>query len=350
MTTKAKTILLFLPSIVFTILVSCRNESDLLVEANPNQIIEANSKVADLMSKVSANDGSIDNIIDNSTCFTVKLPLTVIANGSEQIINSEEDFQIIEDIFSGSSDDTDTLEIIYPITIIFSDYTEQVITSNSELESVTTTCTADDTNIECVDFKYPFEISYFDSENEIAQILTMNNDRELFGFLEDLKEGDVANISFPITIVFTNDTEITIDGTDELEEVIEDSLEDCDEDDSTIDDFSTAITQGTWEVQKYKDNESNETQNYRDFVFTFLADGSISIEDSSTGEVFDGTWSVVTRADGGLNAILDFGSTPPLDKLGNNWNVKKVQDTRIMLDERTGPGVSKDELFFQQIR
>ena len=103
---------------------SCRSESDILIEDTDNQTIKPTSKTANLMLKVSMNDGSIDNIIDNSTCFTVKLPVTVIANGSEEIINSVEDFQIIEDIFAEFNNDTDELEIIFPITVIFNDYTE----------------------------------------------------------------------------------------------------------------------------------------------------------------------------------------------------------------------------------
>ncbi len=344
---NAKTnILLFLPLIILSIFTSCRSESDLLIEADEGQSLEANSKVANLMQRVAINDGSVDNIIDNSTCFTVKLPLTVIVNGSEEIINSEEDFQNIENIFSEFSDDNDLLEIVFPITLIFSDYTEQVVNNGSVLDSISSNCNSND-NIECVDFRYPFEISYFDSETEIAEILTMNNDRELFTFLENLKSDDVANIDFPITIVFTNNIEITINDTNELETNIEDSLEDCDQDDTTNDEFIKVITEGTWDIQKYKDDESNETRNYEDFEFTFREDGSVLIENTRTSDIIFGTWVIITRADGGLNTKLDFGDESPLNKLKNTWNVKKVQETRIMLDDRVNTERSKDELFFQ---
>lgn len=350
MKTQRDFILLFLPLIILFMFSSCRSESDILIENTDNQTIKPTSKAANLMLKVSMNDGSIDNIIDNSTCFTVKLPVTVIANGSEEIINSVEGFQIIEDIFAEFNNDTDTLEIIFPITVIFNDYTETSVGNQTELETINSNCTTNNENIECVDFKYPFSISVFDSQSELIQTITFNNDKELFEFLKNLKEEDIASINFPIVVVFPDNTETTITDIDNLEQAIEDTVDNCDDGDTTTDLFTQTIIKGNWEIQKYKDNQNNETQNYKDFIFTFSNDGSVSVENTVSTEITNGTWSVITRADGGLDASLDFGSQSPLDKLNNNnWNVKKVQDNRVMLDDRKDGGISKDELFFKKI-
>ncbi|MBG6132403.1 hypothetical protein IWQ47_003625 [Aquimarina sp. EL_43] len=350
MKTQRNFILLFLPLIILLFFSSCRNESDTFIESNENQSIKPTSKIASLMSKIAMNDGSIDNIIDNSTCFTVKLPVTVIANGSEEIINSAEDFQVIEDIFAEFNNDTDELEIIFPITVIFNDHTEVSVENQIELEAIDGNCTTNNENIECADFKYPFEISVFNSQSELLETITFNSDKELFKFLKKLKEEDIATINFPITLIFSDNTETTITSIENLQQTIENTVDSCDEDDTTTDLFTQTITKGKWEVQKYKDNQNNETQNYKDFVFTFSEDGSISVENVITNEIINGNWSVITRADGGLDANLEFGSQPPLDKLNNtNWNVKKTQENRIMLDDRKDGGVSKDELFFKKI-
>ncbi len=349
MKTQQNFVLLFLPLIILIMFSSCRSESDILIEDSENQNIKSTSKATNLMLKVSMNDGSIDNIIDNSTCFTVKLPVTVIANGSEEIINSAEDFQVIEDIFAEFNNDTDELEIIFPITVIFNDYTEASIENQIELEAINSNCTTNNENIECVDFKYPFSISVFDSQSELLQTLTFNSDKELFKFLKNLKEEDIATINFPVSLIFSDDTETTITSIENLEQTIESIIESCDDNDTTIDLFIQTITKGKWEVQKYKDNQSNETQNYKDFVFTFSEDGSVSIENIVTNETTNGSWSVITRADGGLDTSLNFGSQALLNKLNNNnWNVKKTQENRIMLDDRKGSGLSKDELFFKK--
>ncbi|WP_074408700.1 MULTISPECIES: hypothetical protein [Aquimarina] len=350
MKTQQNFVLLFLPLIILIVFSSCRSESDIFIEDFENQPIKPTSKAADLMLKVSMNDGSTDNIIDNSTCFTVKLPVTVIANGSEEIINSVEDFQIIEDIFAEFNNDTDELEIIFPITVIFNDHTQVSVENQIELETINSNCTTNNENIECVDFKYPFSISVFDSQSELLQTITFKSDKELFRFLKKLKEEDIATINFPITLIFSDNTETTITSIENLEQTIEDTIDSCDDDDTTTDLFTQTITKGKWEVQKYKDNQNNETQNYKDFVFTFSEDGSVSIENTVTNEIIVGSWSLITRADGGLDANLEFGSQPPLDKLNNsNWNVKKTQENRIMLDDRKDDGISKDELFFKKI-
>ncbi|WP_128755282.1 hypothetical protein [Aquimarina sediminis] len=351
MNTSKSNILFFLPLVVMMIaLSSCRNESDLIVEADENQVIKPDSKIASLMSKVSMNDGSIDNIIDNSTCFTVKLPITVIANGSEVLVSSVADFQVIEDIFMEFDNDIDELEIIYPVTLILMDYTEISVENETELENINNSCSPTDENLECIDFKYPFSVSVFDSESELIQVLSFNNDKELFLFLKNLKEEDITSIKFPITVIFSDDTEIIVNDIDNLQQIIEDTIDDCNDGDTTTDLFAQTIINGSWEVQKYKDNQSNETKNYKDFIFTFLENGSISVENTSTNEITTGSWSTITLADGTINANLDFGTQPPLDKLNkSNWNVKKVQDNRIMLDEKDNDGISKDELFFKKL-
>ncbi|WP_438424701.1 hypothetical protein [Aquimarina macrocephali] len=354
MKTQKNFISLFLPLIIVITFSSCRNESDILTETPEDQIIRPNSKVANLISKVTMNDGSIDNIIDNLTCSTVKLPITVIANGSEEIINSVEDFLIIEDIFTEFNNDTDVLEIIFPITIILNDFSEVIVENENQLKKLIKNCDNNDgdkdEDIECIDFQYPFSVSVFNSSNELLETLTFKNDKELHKFIKDLNENDIVNIGFPITVVLSDGSEISIIDLDHLENVIEDTIDDCDERDLTREHFTQVIINQTLRIQKYKDNQSNETNNYRDYIFNFSGDGTVIITNKNDNSTIDGTWSVSTRVDGGLDTFLDFGNGAPLNKLNNKWNVKKIKDKRIMLDDRTEQEISKDELFFQQLQ
>ena len=69
----------------------------------------ANSMVADLLERTALNDGSIDNIIDKSNCFTVQLPVIVKVNGTDLLVDTEDDYANIEAIFDASDDDIDVL-------------------------------------------------------------------------------------------------------------------------------------------------------------------------------------------------------------------------------------------------
>ena len=117
-------LLLFLP--VFLSVLSCRTEEMELIEAPTEEALGANSVIAGLMQRVSINDGSGDNIIDQANCLDIQLPFTVIVNGIEVIVTTEDDLDTIEDIIDEFEDDTDTIVIVFPITVILSDYTEVI--------------------------------------------------------------------------------------------------------------------------------------------------------------------------------------------------------------------------------
>jgi len=80
---------------------------------------------------------------------------------------------------------------------------------------------------ECVDFKYPLEISVFDRQSELIETVTFNTDKELFTFVKNLSDDDVAAIKFPISIVVSGQSEVTLTELEELEDTIEDAIDNC---------------------------------------------------------------------------------------------------------------------------
>ncbi|MAU25914.1 MAG: hypothetical protein CMH45_00720, partial [Muricauda sp.] len=121
-----KQLSLFLLALTLT-LGSCREEESVFIEGPEEETLAANSNIANLLQNTATKDGSADNIIDNASCITIELPVSVVVNDLEIIVDSPEDFETIEDIFDEFEDDEDVLEIIFPITIVLSDFTELVI-------------------------------------------------------------------------------------------------------------------------------------------------------------------------------------------------------------------------------
>ncbi len=353
MKVKINSILLFFILSIAVVITSCRSESDELIEASEEQSLKVNSKVANLMLRTTMNNGSSDDSIDNSSCFNIQFPFTIITDEQEIVLTSQEDIESIEDVF-----DDDEIAIRFPITIVFEDFSEVVVDNEDQFEELIENCEEeedtgddDDEHIKCIDFMYPFSASVFDAQSELITTIAFENDKDLHLFIDDLDSEDVTNINFPITVVLPESTEISISDLDNLEEVIDDAIDDdCDgDDDTTIDtnDFSEILTGETWEVLKYKDNQSNESKNYKDFVFDFSDDGTVIIENEDTRDITNGTWSLSSNTDGGSNVNFDFGDQAPLNKLNGEWKVKKARENQIQLDEREGDGVSKDQLFFK---
>lgn len=222
--------ILFLSVVMISLLfISCQEE---IIETNQEEpqteTFTAISPLANLLQRTSTLDGSIDNIIDGASCLSVELPVTVFVNGLQIIIDSEDDFEVIEAIFDQLSNDQDTLDILFPITIILNDYTEVVIQNQLELEEYISEC-FDNDDIECVDFVYPITYSVFDSAGNTFETVTINNDEEMYLFIENLEPTDIVSLNFPVTLIYFNGDTEEVNNNSELEEAIENAIDLCDE-------------------------------------------------------------------------------------------------------------------------
>ncbi|MDX1313890.1 MAG: hypothetical protein R3356_00190 [Eudoraea sp.] len=314
--------------------VSCRQEESEFIEAPPEETLKANSNVASLLSRTATKDGSGDNIIDKASCFSIQLPVTVIANGIEIVVNTEEDFDTIEEIFDALEDDQDLLEILFPITIILSNFDEITINNLTELQSYVATCPGEnvyDDDIECADIKYPVTASVFNAQNEVIDTITITDDETLYNFLEELDDSDIVNINFPITVILFDGTEVAAPNLDDLEDILENAEDDCDEDDDNDyndDDCDNCTTQqlsdvltgcSDWTVDKLERNDQNLEDQYTGYLFNFSNDGTVTATEGNN--VFSGTWS----ASGSANSISVQINMPDLSDFNATWILHEIK-------------------------
>ncbi len=343
-TPKLLSVLLILLSIL---IVSCRQEESEFVEASPEETLKANSNVANLLLRTSMNDGSDDNIIDNASCFSIELPVTVNVDGLEIIVDSEEDFDTIEDIFDEFDDDDDDLEIFFPITIVLADFTEVTINSLDEFENFSDDCDGEnieDDDIECADIQYPVSTSIFDINNELIGTLNINNDQELYNFIDDLEDTDIVNIGFPIVVILSDGTEVEAFNLDQLEDILDDAKDDCDEDDDndfddddcencSTDQLADVLTGcDNWMVDKLERNDNDLEDLYVGYQFNFMADGTLSA--TSISDTFPGTW----ESSGSGQGISVTINIPNLPDFNDTWNLHEIeqQSTENQVDLRIG--------------
>ncbi|MEP0265615.1 hypothetical protein [Dokdonia sp.] len=321
---------------VFLLFSACRTEDEEIISPPAEQVLAANSNAANLITRVSTNDGSNDNILDNANCLSIQLPVTVVIDGLEIIIDSEEDFDTIEDIFDEFGDDIDELDFIFPITIILSDFTEIVINDVSELETLIEDCTGEneeDEDIECIDFQYPITYSVFSQNNELIETVTIANDEAHYEFIDNLDDTDIVSINFPLTLILSNGETVTANDILELENIIEEAIDDCDEDDdndiddddcedcddsSLIEIFDACDT--GFIIDEFIQNGDNSTQQYYGAVFEFNSDGTVIV--AFNGTVFEGTWST----SGSGNDITFELSIPGLPDFNDVWDIIEIED------------------------
>lgn len=326
---------------------SCRTEDDLAIDPPIEETIEANSTVANLMSRTAFNDGSNDNIIDNASCLSVQLPVTVKVNGIELTINDEHGYQDIEDIIDLFDDDIDSVVIFYPITVILKDYSTVVVNSDAELEALTADCVGendDDDDIECIDFQYPITASVFDENNDLINTITINNDNDMYDFIDDLDEYAALTINFPITVIFADGSTQTINSIQELENAIEMADDTCDEDDDNDFDDDDCVNCSTndletvfagcseWTVDKLERNDNDLEDNYVGYAFEFNSNGTILVTQGSN--TFNGTWEA-SASGNNISVVINVTGLPVFN---DTWNLHEIEldDDEFEVDLRLG--------------
>ncbi|MFD2823170.1 LamG domain-containing protein [Lacinutrix iliipiscaria] len=336
--------LLFLPLFFLLLFASCQEEAVEVTSPDDEETIAPDSNLANLMRNTAANDGSFDNIIDFASCLEVELPVTVVVDGVEIIINSEDDFDLIEAIFDEFDGDEDTLEILFPITIILSDYTEIVIENQDALEEYIRACGDEneyDDDIECIDFQYPISISIYNTDFEIIDTVTITSDAGLYAFIESLEGGVLASINFPVTMILANGDVIEVANNTELENVISEAEDDCDEDDDNdwddddIEDcdvnlagLESLLLECNIIASVYDNSGNIIDMNYLDFN----SDGEVIVNGTpAVTEV--GTWGLSEFASG---YVLTISGLVTFDLLNGEWLLDGCDGDNIILSLGTG--------------
>ena len=317
---------------------SCRQEDEPISVGERPPL--ANSVVAGLLERTALNDGSVDNIIDRSNCFTVKLPVMVKANVTDLLVDTKDDYANIEAIFDASENDTDVLEILFPITIILSDFTEVAVADQTQFNTLSADCNGEniaDDDIECLDIQYPITASIFNKTTEVFDNVSISSDLQLYNFIEDLDNDDVVDIDFPINVILADGTETSVGNLLGLEEVINDAKDSCDEDDDydfndddcdncTPNQLADVLTECTnWTVAKLERNDQDLEDNYAGYNFNFLADGTLSAETNTNS--FSGTW----EGNGSGNNISVIINIPNLNDFNATWNLHEIEQNQVDL-------------------
>ncbi len=210
---------LLLLAIAFT---SCQKESLEVVEKNQEASFFEDVQLVSLIKGVSAHDGSFDDVIDQSSCFSIKIPYEVLLNGESHQINSIEDLQIINA--------TDEVAPLFPFEVSFATYQEATITSFKEFETIISNCANGDLyneRITCVDFVYPFDVGVFDPITNNFETIVFDHDKKTFQSIDSLNSSQLATIKFPIEVITREGQFITIATNEALKREIENVIPLC---------------------------------------------------------------------------------------------------------------------------
>lgn len=208
-------------------IISCQIEEDITEGKNPNTNTN-NSETTNYYERIGMYDGSFDDVMDNNSCSSVILPVSLFANNVPLTINNTTEYKLIEDIFNQSTLDQDSIVFNFPITTINYDYSKTVITNQQQLEDLQNLCNNNINNnlipITCIDIQFPIKISLFDTKLEQSSIVDINTDQELFIFMTNLSINEVYSIQYPINIFTNENITISVSTDSQLKSIINDCI------------------------------------------------------------------------------------------------------------------------------
>jgi len=327
---------------------SCqKEETELVDETNNEETITANSQLAAMLISASQNNGSVDDLIDGSSCTSVELPVAVYANNQPLTIQNLDDLQLIQTIFDEFPDDTDILEIVFPIRVIYEDYSEEEIENIGEMASIVANCQnfIEDTYI-CVDFVYPISCFIYNLESEQTGMVTLQSDLEWFDYLTYLTNDILIAIDYQMTVLVNGDT-FQINNNQDLTDVF--AQTECDTGggstiDPEVNTLRTIMKNGTWYVSQFLDDGEDETSNFTGYDFTFLE--SVTVYATNGSGIVYGVW-IVSLDSGELNFEFDMDS--PINGADNDaYDVLEYDYDQITFVTRDSDGIIEDTLIFEK--
>jgi hypothetical protein len=123
----------------------------------------------------------------------------------------------------------DDIEIIYPVSVVFSNYEVHEIKSSSEYQILKAQC-EDNFNIQpniCFDFDYPLIINEFNEANATFSSYEFVNDKDTYEHMDNLHQSDVFELQYPINLLDSNSRNLIIESNADFEAVIESSGSEC---------------------------------------------------------------------------------------------------------------------------
>ncbi|RYD90314.1 MAG: LamG domain-containing protein, partial [Sphingobacteriales bacterium] len=179
--------------------VSCQEESSV---EDSSGALSPDSSLTYLLGVIAENPTNTQTVIDNVPCFNIKLPVTVTANSQVITVTNANDYAAVEAVFDQSSTDTDQLGYVFPLTVAFPDYTEVVVSSQSQFNALANNCNDSNTYMDsnCIAINYPFKLYAYNSSFQVENTYDMDTSKELYTFIKGLQANQFYSLNYPMSI------------------------------------------------------------------------------------------------------------------------------------------------------
>ena len=311
-------------------LASCQDEIEPNIEIDMDGIVSGDP-VAQSIVEVAIKDGSVDNIIDRSSCTTIVFPITGIFEDEEQVFGTLAE---VEALGAGALE----VEWVFPLMVILFDHTAITLNDEDELETIQDGCIegGSDPDNECIDFIYPFTIQVFDTRTEIVDSREIASDREAYNTF--ISSDLITTIAYPVSMIEATGNTVEAFSNEELTSILTNAANSCDEEDIIEfeeifeDELRMLLTSTDWRVGFYESDGVENTSLFSGYTLQFNEDMTLQSQVAQGAEDVEGEWDIELLDTGEAIAIEFDTEEEPLFLLNANWQILDLQQMQITLE------------------
>ncbi|MFA9187501.1 hypothetical protein [Flavobacterium magnesitis] len=324
-------------------LTSCQSEVDEVQGDNPNTNT-SNSTTANNLKQVSMYDGSSDDFIDGSSCFSIVFPFVAKVNGIQINFISQLNYEQAITILGALNNDTDSVVLQFPLKIKMSDYTEVTVNSQSEYNAIVNDCNqaenAGKAAISSLNINYPITILTFDTSLQQTGSVVITTEKQLFTYVSNMNSSEYFSIKYPITVTLTGESAQQVNSDAELKASVNAAIDIEAKIDEAIENkkkLETILVNGTFKVNSYINAGVDSANNYLNTTIDFANDWKVKSMSTLT-TIATGTYSVTSDVD----VFLQFGFTGSnnFSLFNNTWKVTSFTASTITLQSKTNSAVT----------
>ncbi len=342
-----KTIKLFSAAILMSFLsFSCQDEINDENGENPNTNT-ADSQTASNLVRTSMYDGSFDDFLDGVSCSSILLPVTATVNGTQVTIVSQSDYQQVLTILGQFTNDNDTVTLQFPLTVRLSNYTEVVVTNQTEYNALINACeqleAAGEDAISCLDINFPMTILTYSLNFDQTGSVVIESQQQLYNYMNSLSNDELFAVSYPIGITFSNGTSATINSDVALQASIEECLSEqgtIDEAEENANTLETILVNGLFRVESFVNTGVDTANAYAEYTIDFANDLTVVAENTVNTTVQDVQGAYAVSSQLGVFLSLNFSGNATFSLLNQNWEVTSFSATSISLQSTTNAAVT----------
>ena len=324
---------------------SCQDEIDVENGQNPNTN-SSTSPTANNLERSSMYDGSFDDFLDGISCSSILLPVTATINNIEVTLINESDYQIVLNILGLLTNDDDSIELQFPLTVKLSNYTEVQVANQSEYDALIAACEEAEDNAEdaisCIDIDFPITILTYSLNVEQTGRVVIETEQQLYTYMNNFSDDELFAIDYPITATLNGDSSTVIEISSDLD--LQSRITEClgtedteEEAEENANNLETILVDGLFKVESFVLAGIETANDYADYTIDFANDLSCTATNTVLDTV-EGTYEVTSELEVFLS--LSFTGNTSFQLLNQTWEVTSYSTSSISLQSTTNAAVT----------